>query len=172
MFFYFILLGTLIFGVFFYFKNSEQPHSTQINAASLPEFNLPALYDSEVQLSQNSLTNQVYLLHFWASWCGACRNEHDMLLKIKSDFHIPIYGINYRDNPEAAKNWLSTSGNPFDLIASDISGELGDQFQIYGTPETFIIDKKGRIRYQYVGILNDTDWQNILLPLINQYNSE
>jgi cytochrome c biogenesis protein CcmG/thiol:disulfide interchange protein DsbE len=172
MIFYFTLLGALILGVFIYVKTSKPPHSTQINAATLPAFNLPALYDSDVQLSQSSLVNHVYLLHFWASWCNACRNEHDMLLKIKSNFHVPIFGINYRDNPEEAKSWLTVSGNPFDLIASDTAGALGNQFQIYGTPETFIIDKKGRIRYQYVGVLNDADWQNILLPLIKQYNLE
>lgn len=169
--FYFNLFAIIIVCAAFFLQSSKVS-SDQIVATPLPAFSAPSLYNPEITLTNRNLLGQVYLLNFFASWCSACQEEHPLLLSIKNNYHIPIYGINYKDSNENAKAWLNTDGNPYVLIGTDEQGEIGHQFQVYGTPETFIIDKKGRIRYQYIGTLDENDWRNVLLPLITKYETE
>ena len=85
---------------------------------------------------------------------------------------IPIYGINFKDNPQNARKWLQDQGNPYRQIGMDTNGVLETTLGIYGLPETFLIDKKGVIRYHFQGTLSMQAWQNTLLPLIRQLSRE
>jgi len=137
----------------------------------LPAFSLPSLFDSATQVTNRSLAGRVYLLNIWASWCGACQAEHSTMLMIAHKYHVPIYGIVYKDNRDDAKAWLQQAGNPFTVSAIDATGSLEYALSLYGTPETFLIDKKGIIRYRYAGTISQKDWETVLWPLIQQYNN-
>lgn len=137
-----------------------------------PEFQLPTLSDSPSQMTQKSFLGHVSLFNVWATWCAICANEHDFLLTLARDYHIIIYGLNYKDDPTAARKWLEQYGNPYQIVAIDESGETGINWGVYGTPETFIIDKKGYIRYKHVGALTPVVWQKTLQPIVLQLQGE
>ncbi len=142
----------------------------------VPVFTLPVLPAEEnpkqlVQASNQDLVGQVSLLNVWATWCTTCRIEHEFLNKLKAQ-GIKIYGINYKDNQEAAQRWLQELHNPYIFSIFDEQGLLGIDLGVFGAPETFVIDKKGVIRYKHVGDVNEQVWTKDLEPLVKQLESE
>lgn len=154
-----------------YFSNKEELPSALVGQP-VPAF---ALYDVKrpgIKFTEKTLINKksVTLLNVWATWCSACAAEHTMLLKIANEYHIPIYSIDYKDDRDAAIKWLQTAGDPFILTGNDDNGNTGIDLGVYGTPETFIISKKGNIVYRHVGMINQENWDQLLYPLIKHLN--
>lgn len=143
--------------------------SSNMVGERIPTFSVPSIYGSG-HVSNKSLSGRVVLLNFWASWCPACEAEHAMLLKIKNEYHIPIYGIAFRDNAEDAKNTLARLGNPYDAVGYDATGSASVDFGIYGTPETYVLSPSGNIIFKQVGMLDEYTWKNTIYPLIQQYH--
>ena len=79
-----------------------------------------------------------------------------------------MVGINYKDTKEEGQRFLDILGNPFDFVIFDQQGRLGLELGVYATPETFIIDQKGVIRFKHIGEINPRIWQNDIFPLVNQ----
>lgn len=136
----------------------------------LPSFNMHTLNDS--QLSNKTFVGKVSLLNVWGSWCKYCMYEHGMLLKIKKNYDVPIYSIALKDDPADTKAVLKRKGNPYVEVGEDPEGIVSDKLNIYGTPETFVIDKKGRIRYKHNGAVDQASWDNKLWPLIQKLQAE
>lgn len=132
----------------------------------LPEFHLPSLQQPNQIISNTEFLNQITLLNVWASWCASCRMEHALLLVIAQSKQIVIYGLDYKDPRRSAIQWLKDYGNPYKAVIYDAQGHLGIDLGVYGTPETFLIDQKGIIRFKYVGPITVQAWQEILLPKI------
>jgi cytochrome c biogenesis protein CcmG/thiol:disulfide interchange protein DsbE len=133
-----------------------------------PEFALPPLADSgEPGFSSADLKDKVSLVNIFASWCVPCRAEHKLLNAVATSKRVPIYGINYKDKPEAARAWLAELGNPYIRIGAD-AGRAGIEWGVYGVPETFVVDRQGRIRYKHVGPLTRDDLDRKILPLIEK----
>lgn len=132
----------------------------------LPLFQLNQFGNEQV-LNSAQLRGQVILLNVWASWCASCADEHVFLMQLSRE-GIPIYGLNYKDNEDEAQNWLKEWGNPYKRIGSDTNGRVAIDLGVYGTPETFLIDKDGMIQYRHAGPLNDQVWKKEFLPKINQ----
>lgn len=133
--------------------NPNKIPSTLINQPA-PEFTLPSLDKSK--LLTNALFRQhVTLLNVWASWCLACQAEHEVLLLLAQQAQLQIIGWDYKDRREDAKRYLEENGNPFHEVIWDHEGRAAVNWGIYGTPETFMIDKHGVIRYKHVGPLSD-----------------
>ncbi len=117
----------------------------------VPEFELAPLRTGEPGLSNEALLGDgVKLLNIWASWCGPCRVEHPHLMDLAAE-GIPVLGINYKDAPENADEFLSELGDPYDRIGVDPNGRAGIEFGLYGVPETFVINAEGKIVYKQVG---------------------
>ncbi len=132
-----------------------------------PEFDLPDLKEPEQSISTTSLGGEAYLLNVWASWCFACRIEHEVITDIAESGVIPVYGLNWKDERPDALRWLTQFGDPYRGSAHDLSGRVGIDFGVYGAPETFLIDADGHVRYKYVGPLTPEIVQNELLPRID-----
>lgn len=165
----FVFLATLV--IFFWHElfHVKTDQSSQLIGEKLPTFNLPDLWQPQMLVSNSDLDKQkVILLHVWATWCYACRYEHEMLMKIKDNYHIPIYSVDYKDDPLEAKNYLHENGNPYHRTVIDEEGSLTIDLGVYGTPETFILDKNGDIIYRHIGVITDEIWQQILYPLIKK----
>lgn len=137
----------------------------------IPQFNLTQLNNPKQKFSSQHLLHQVSLLNVWASWCEACVEEQDFLVELAYE-GVPIYGINYKDNSEQALLWLEQWGNPYLLIGKDVDGTLAIDLGVYGAPETFVVDKKGIIRYRHVGIITPRDWKRVINPLMNKLEQE
>ena len=137
----------------------------------VPEFSIPTVENQLQTLSNSDLKGDVSLVNIWASWCVSCRAEHKLLNAIARQ-GVKIYGINYKDELEDARRWLAAFGNPYVKSAHDITGRAGIDWGVYGTPETFVIDKKGLIRYKHTGPVNKEDIDNKIMPLIKELSAE
>lgn len=131
-----------------------------------PAFALPTLINPKIIFTKNDLLGHWSLLHVWATWCLTCQEEQPFLMDLARDRSIPIYAIDYKDDANTAKQWLHDHGNPYQLIGFDVHGDTGINWGVYGTPETFLIDKNGEIRYKVTGALTPEIWQTKILPMI------
>jgi len=139
---------------------------------ALPVFSVPELYHPEKFLTENDLKGQVCLLNFWASWCIACHKEHNTLMVANKKYHIPVFGITFKDSSEKAKQWLEKTGNPYAVVGSDPTGKVALEFEVFGIPITYIVDKQGVARYRYLGTLTLSSWEQEILPIIRKLESE
>lgn len=99
-------------------------------------------------------SGRVTLVNVWASWCAPCQEEHPTLTQLAAtDKTIRLIGLNYKDNPENARRFLGTFGNPFAAIGTDNAGKTAIDWGVYGVPETFVVSPDGVIRYKQVGPL-------------------
>jgi cytochrome c biogenesis protein CcmG/thiol:disulfide interchange protein DsbE len=151
-------------------KPSEIP-SPFINKPA-PAFFAPKLDAPEEKLAPVDLKGKVWLFNVWASWCVSCRAEHPVLIQLAQEQAAVIVGLNYKDDPKDAKNWLGQLGNPYTVSIMDQDGRIGIDWGVYGVPETFVIDKKGVIRHKHTGPVTAEDVQQTLLPLITKLQAE
>lgn len=135
---------------------------------AVPAFSVPSAFGGP-NLTNQSLQGHVSLLNFWATWCSACRYEHPMLMKISSEYHIPIYGIAFKNTQSEVQNVLKNDGNPYTEAAYDLSGTTGVEFGIYATPETLVISPSGHVIYRQIGIIDQRVWDTTIYPLIKRY---
>ncbi|RZL92228.1 MAG: DsbE family thiol:disulfide interchange protein [Variovorax sp.] len=131
-----------------------------------PAIDLPLLHDSQQIFKVDSLRGQVWLLNVWASWCAPCRDELPVLMELAGKDGVAIYGLNYKDKSDVARTWLQRYGNPYRGSAVDSDGRIGIDYGVYGVPETFVIDRTGRIRYKHPGPITADIWQARLLPVV------
>lgn len=118
-------------------------------------------------LSLAALAGHVAVVNFYASWCVPCRIEHPVLMRLAGE-GIALYGINYKDKTADALALLRDTGNPYAAIGADRDGRVFIDFGAYGVPETYVIDKTGRIRQRFVGPLTGEIVDRELLPLLRQ----
>lgn len=135
----------------------------------VPQFESSLLLDNDTQFSSKQLKGRVTLVNVWASWCVSCRAEHGLLMDVSRN--IPIVGINYKDERSDALNWLSQGGNPYELNIYDNDGRIAIDWGVYGTPETFVVDQQGVIRYKHIGPISLDKFQQTILPLIMELRS-
>jgi len=134
-----------------------------------PQFDLPPLYDGKAGLSSAGLQGKVTLVNFFASWCIPCRAEHPLLAGLTGKGFV-LVGVNYKDKPEDAKAWLDRLGNPYDVLVADRQGQTGIDFGVYGVPESYLIDKQGRIRFKQTGPFTPETIEKDLLPRVAELN--
>ena len=137
-----------------------------------PEFSLPQLEQPEVQIATKDLLGKVTLVNVWASWCVACRQEHPLLVEAAKRGEATIIGLNYKDTRVDALNWLNQLGNPYTVSAFDEDGRVGIDWGVYGVPETFLVDKKGIIRYKHIGPIDVRSWRETIIPMVRQLEGE
>jgi cytochrome c biogenesis protein CcmG, thiol:disulfide interchange protein DsbE len=119
----------------------------------VPVFGLPPVKGRDLGLSSGDLQGEVSLVNVFASWCVACREEHPLLMRLKAQGTVPIHGLNYKDQPDDAARWLATMGDPYTRTGADIDGRVAIDWGVYGVPETFIVDRQGRIAYKQIGAI-------------------
>ena len=137
-----------------------------------PAFELPLLAEPQKTFASRDMAGKVWLMNVWASWCVACREEHDTLLELARGHAVPIYGLNYKDERKDGLPWLAKMGDPYVLSIHDPAGRLGLDYGVYGVPETFVIDKRGIIRYKQIGPVTPGIAREKLLPLVARLNAE
>ncbi|MBU6140828.1 MAG: redoxin family protein [Proteobacteria bacterium] len=129
---------------------------------ALPDFSLPNLDSDQEAFSKKDLGKKKYsLVNFFASWCSTCHAEHQILLRLKKSGILDMYGVAWHDISENTHNYLATSGNPFDKVAVDSKGVLGNEARIEAIPETWLVDQDGVIRFRFRGNLQDFSVEEI-----------
>jgi cytochrome c biogenesis protein CcmG, thiol:disulfide interchange protein DsbE len=133
-----------------------------------PAFVLPSLHDSGRPVTPAELRGQVWVLNVWASWCAPCREEHPLWVAVSREGGLTLVGLNYKDDPRNAQEWLRKLGDPYRVTASDREGRVGIDYGVYGVPETFVIDQAGIVRLKHVGPMTQDVWTRQVQPLINR----
>ncbi len=170
---FFLVLAFLYVGLGL---NPRDVPSVLINKKA-PEINLPDLFDPEKMVSSSSMQGKVWLLNVWGTWCPVCLYEHEYLNHLAQEEGVPIFGIDWKsDNDrerEDAQQMLASKGNPFVMVGFDADSRTVMDLGVYGAPETFLIDKKGYIRWKFTkGPLNADVWEGQLRPLFIKLQGE
>lgn len=133
----------------------------------VPQFQLALLADSQQKADHTIFNQHITLLNVWATWCASCRAEHAQLLQLAKQ-GVRIIGLDYKDERSSALAWLNDLGNPYVMTLFDPTGRSSIDWGVYGTPETFIIDQQGIIRYKHIGPISKQDVDQVILPLIRE----
>jgi cytochrome c biogenesis protein CcmG/thiol:disulfide interchange protein DsbE len=166
------LFAFLALAAFFYFGLWRDPSRlpSVLIGKPVPAFDLPPLPglagNAQAGFGAADLKGQVALVNFFASWCIPCKVEQPILLRLAQEERVPIYGVNYKDQPDAAVQWIATLGDPYTRIGADASGRVAIDWGVYGVPETFVVDREGLIRYRQVGPITPEDLKGKILPLV------
>lgn len=137
----------------------------------LPAFSLASVHPGEKGASNADFGGEPMLLNVFASTCGPCRIEHPLFMKLKAD-GMKIVGLDWKETPDKGAAWLEQYGNPYTLTGSDASGRAGIDLGVSGTPETFVVDRRGRVRYRHVGAITPDDWKQKVRPLLEKLQAE
>lgn len=162
-------LGLCLLLVIFFATTMQKNESGSKTFAQtdMPGLHLPDLFTGEFH-DENSFKGEWSVVNVWASWCPPCLKEHPVLVDIAEKYNIPMYGVNFKDDMDSAKEWLRDRGNPYKLTLVDLTGRAAFDWGVVGVPETVLIDPQGKIRYRFAGIMTDDIWETQFLPLIEQ----
>ncbi|HEX7080348.1 MAG TPA: DsbE family thiol:disulfide interchange protein [Gammaproteobacteria bacterium] len=131
-----------------------------------PEFSLPDLQDPTKQVGSRDFAGRVAILNVWATWCPPCRQEHPFLVELSRTSGVPIFGLNWNDDRDAALEWLETLGNPYVATAYDPQGDVAVDWGVYGAPETFLIGPDGTVLHKHTSALTPEIWRRDFVPKI------
>jgi len=159
-----VLVGFLAVGL----KLDPREVPSPLIGKPAPDFKLALLSDPAKQLSPADLRGKVWLFNVWASWCASCRQEHEVLLDLSRQGRVPIYGMDYKDQPGDAQAVLDRYGNPYVETVVDHDGRTGINYGVYGVPETYLVDRNGIIRYKHTGPVTQEILDRKILPLVKE----
>ena len=157
------LISIVLFALFSFFillkgLDKSNTYSPRFDKSKI-DFNFKSKYlfsEKEVFLNELLKNEGMTLINIWASWCLPCKDEHAYLLKLKSLNNLNIIGINYKDNENNAKQFLSELGNPYTNIITDPNGLNSIELGAFGVPETYLIENKSKlIIKKFIGPLDD-----------------
>ena len=144
----------IIFFIFFKGLKNNNIYVPNVDLEKdIPLFKTKILGTNEMVSEKIFENNQFYLMNIWSSWCIPCRDEHTFLMNLKNQKNIKIVGLNYKDNYENAKNFLTELNNPYDIILSDNDGTIAIEWGAYGVPESFLI-YNNKIVKKIIGPIN------------------
>lgn len=162
-------------GLFLYALNAGDPSKlpSALIGKPVPQFALPAV-DGLVEAGQpvqgfsdaDLRGSPIAIVNVFASWCGPCHQEHPVLTELVRASGAPAFGLNYKDDAEAARRFLGRYGNPYARVGADRTGRTAIDWGVYGVPETFIVNGRGEIIHKHVGPLTDPVVRDTLLPII------
>lgn len=147
---------------------------SQLIDRPLPEFDLPgieAVPGGGPGFASAALKGEPMLLNIFASWCAACPQEHPVLTRIAAE-GFPVYGLAWKDKPQDSRDWLARFGDPYKAVAADEAGRTAIDLGVTGVPETFIVDRKGRVRFKQIGPISPEAWEATIKPLMQQLRAE
>ncbi|MCV6639591.1 DsbE family thiol:disulfide interchange protein [Candidatus Albibeggiatoa sp. nov. NOAA] len=151
--------------------NPRDIESTRIDKPA-PSFEVSTVLDADKTLNSEEFKGKVSIFNTWASWCVSCRQEHPLLMDIANQTDIPVYGLNFKDKLADAQGVLKGTGNPYVVSGFDPKGRVGMDWGVRATPETFIVDQDGIVRYKHTGPLSVPVLTGEILPLIKHLREQ
>jgi cytochrome c biogenesis protein CcmG, thiol:disulfide interchange protein DsbE len=164
------LIGFIALAAAFAVRLGSDPRSvpSPLIGKAVPEFSLPPVKGRQLGLASADLNGKVSLVNVFASWCVACREEHQVLKQLSRTGTVPVHGLNYKDRPDDAARWLDTMGDPYTRTGADLDGRVGIDLGVYGIPETFVVDAEGRIAFKQIGAVTPRILDQTILPLVRK----
>lgn len=126
-----------------------------------PNFNLMNLAGERVTLED--LRGRLVVLNFWATWCGPCRVE----MPIFQDNHIryspdlTILGVNMQESSDAVQEFVNNFSLTYEILL-DPNGEASSLYQVNMLPNTFFIDRNGKILFHHIGTMSEAQFEYYL----------
>jgi len=147
----------------------SRPKHDQVDSAMIgqpvPPFALAAAVPELPGLSTADLADgQPHLLNVFASWCIPCAAEAPQLAELKRQ-GAPIVAVAIRDRTEDLESFFQRYGNPFSRVGKDDTSRIQFLIGSSGVPETFVIDGKGVIRHQHIGVIGPEDIPDLMARL-------
>ena len=137
----------------------------------VPAFSLPPVRPGDQGFATTDLGDEPMLVNFYASWCAACRIEHPMLMRLRAQGVI-LHGVDWKDEAALGLKWLQDRGDPYVRVGNDLSGRTGIDMGVSAVPETFVVDKHGKVRYRHVGAITPEDWDQKIGPMMERLKAE
>lgn len=164
------LAGSIVVGAVLAWSLTRDPREipSALVGRPVPTFDLSAVQGRSLGLSSADLAGEVSLVNVFASWCTACREEHPLFMELKAEGTVPIHGLNYKDEPTDAAEWLDRLGDPYTRTGADRDGRVAIDWGVYGVPETFVVSADGRIVHKHIGPLTRRDLDETILPLVGR----
>jgi cytochrome c biogenesis protein CcmG, thiol:disulfide interchange protein DsbE len=168
------VFAAIVVSLGFALRNDAKQMPSQLIDKAVPNFALKGLTPNDPGLASTDLGagDDIKLVNIFASWCAGCRVEHPTLMRIAAEKRAPLYAINWKDKPGDGLKWLKANQNPYGKIGEDANGRVGIDLGVTGVPETFVIDKSGRVRYRHAGPVTDDVWAANFAPLIAELRKE
>jgi len=156
------------------FAKAERPQAPAADVLQVgsmaPDFTLKDLKGNPVSLSR--YRGKVVFLNFWATWCPPCRAEMpdmERLYEVFGGQEFIMLAVNVEDDVEAVKAFLKDHPHSFPVLL-DVEASAQNLYGVFRFPETFLIDKKGRVVERYLGA---RDWSSVdFLRKINELMKE
>jgi len=157
------VLALLAYG----FKLNPRDVPSPLVGRTAAPFSLTAFDGTPVELG--ALRGKVVVVNFWASWCNpACYEEAPVLergWRAYRERGVVVLGVDIQDTDEAAQKFINAFGLTF-KNSPDRGGKISVDYGIYGVPETFFIDRAGRIHRKHVGAVTDEVFRETVEPLL------
>jgi cytochrome c biogenesis protein CcmG/thiol:disulfide interchange protein DsbE len=161
---FFVLVGFFAKGLFL---NPREVPSPFIGKPA-PAFTLPLVGNEAQTFSPADMKGKVWILNVWAPWCVSCRQEHPVLMALAQSRAVPIVGLNWKDKDREAAQLLAQHGSPYVAVPDDLSGKVGIDYGVTGTPESYVIDKEGIVRMKHIGPIDPDVWKNKIEPKLKE----
>ena len=138
---------------------------SQLAGKPVPGFALAAALPAMPGLASVELKGKPHLVNLFASWCVPCVTELPLLKQLEAE-GVTVVGIDIRDRPEDLARFLAQNGNPFAAIGADTASTVQMALGSSGVPETFVVDRQGIIRRQFIGGISQRDLAAVRAALV------
>ena len=128
------------------------------------------LLEGSGSVSLDSLRGKVVVLNIWASWCPPCREEAPQLASLQkriAPLGATVLGVTWNDAVPDAKEFIAKTGLNY-VEARDVGGGFAKAYGTKGLPETFIIDRTGKITAVRRGEVDSQFLNAALVPLLGK----
>ncbi len=152
-----VLLASLV-TVTAFLTGCQRPQRPVVVGEPAPDFTLPSLAQDSIALSD--YRRQVVILNFWATWCPPCVEETPSLEKFSAEMrklHVAVIGVSVDQDEAALKKFAADYHLSFP-IARDPNQALASRYGTSIFPETYILDRNGRVAEKIIGAI---DWQDL-----------
>tara|TARA_Y100000590_G_scaffold423295_1_gene529057 strand:- start:1212 stop:1733 length:522 start_codon:yes stop_codon:yes gene_type:complete len=162
---FFFSFTIIVFVYFLFVKRDPQEIPSVLINKQVPKFEAISLIDGKNYLLEDEFDNKTVIINFFSSWCIPCKTEHKYIKQLSKNSSLMIIGINYKDHPDEAKNWLEKLGNPYKNVFIDPNGRIGIDWGVYGIPETFIVSNN-IVKYRLAGPITQNNFKEFYNKLL------